>query len=86
MARVDVTEADLLAALADAARPKLTERPAGFYTMSELSVKGGVPIRTLREQMVKLRAVGRVETARVYIEGADGRITPVTAYKLKAAP
>lgn len=83
--RVDVTEADLLQALADAVKPKAAVRPRGFYTIAELAQKGGQHPTRVRDRMRLLSAQGRVERARIYVERADGSVMPVTAYKLKAA-
>lgn len=79
MARVDVTEADLLAALRDAATP---HDPDDARTVMELADAMGMTEKRARAQVAALIRAGRVECVRVTRTAMDGRAAKVPAYRL----
>ena len=80
MARVDVTEADLLAALREASSPDA--EPDDAYTVVELADRTGTPLRVMRERVGAMVRRGQVECVRVTRTAMDGRAAKVPAYRL----
>lgn len=83
MASFAISEKELLDALAASRGP--TADPRGAFVVSELATSSGIPDRTIRGRLARLKKLGLVEVLRVTREGIDGRQTPVPAYRLRKA-
>lgn len=83
MDRIEVTHAELVAALAEAAN--VTDDGGGAMTSSELSRATGRGEKWLRDHIRSLLAEDRAEVVFVQRRDIAGRPTRVPAYRLKAA-
>jgi hypothetical protein len=83
--RVEITANEILEALNEASRPKITENPPGFFVVSELAVETGVCTRTIMKRLHVASTAGRVERIMVWRERSNGRRAQVTAYRIKPA-
>jgi prolyl-tRNA editing enzyme YbaK/EbsC (Cys-tRNA(Pro) deacylase) len=83
MARVAVTEAELVAALAEAIR---SEAPEDARTVQQLALAAGVPTSRVIKTLNLLHADGRVVAHRVPHVAIDGRRTTVPAYTILPPP
>ena len=84
MARVVLSESEIIEALHHARRSDVPD-PPGAFTVAELSKKAHCAARTIREQITALRAKGLIEQFRVQREGSDGRQITVNAYRILRA-
>jgi len=82
MARVTVSESELLAALADAG-PK--PAPPHALTAAELREKLGLNSTALKKRLSRLKAEGRLEIWQTAREDVTGRVQGVPAYTIKPA-
>lgn len=80
MARIDVTETELLAALAEAEASDAG--PDDAFTVAELAERTGVSVLAMRARIGALVRAGRVESVRVTRPAMDGRAARVPAYRL----
>ena len=84
MARVVLSESEIIEALHNARRSTVPD-PPGAFTVSDLAKKAHVAHRTIREQISALRAKGLIEEFRVHRDGSDGRQIMVRAYRILRA-
>lgn len=77
-----VTEADLLDALAEATRG---EGPDDARTVAELSDEAGISVKRVRAALVTLKKAGRLHAHVVVREALDGRAAKVPAYTILPA-
>lgn len=80
MARIVITEGDLLDALASA-----STAPEDARTMAQLSLETGMGVRKLTAAMHALNAAGRLRVHRVSKIALDGRRSLVPAYTILPA-
>lgn len=81
MASIEITVGEILDALKAAeASPADAE---GFFTVTDLSQSSGVPDRTLRTWLGRLKKAGLLEVGRVRIEQLSDSTKRVPAYRLK---
>lgn len=85
MARVELSESEIIEALRNARRNKEPD-PPGAFVPSEMAKKTGQAPRTIREQIAALRERGMIETVKVHREGSDGRQIQVNAYRILKEP
>lgn len=83
MARVTITEAELMDALASSIR---SEAPEDARTVHQLAKVAGVPESRIAKTLRALASEGRVVPHRVPHVGVDGRRTTVPAYTILPAP
>lgn len=76
---LSITEAELLDALASAARG---DAPEEARTTQELADEAGVPARKVNAALRALHRQGRLVSHRVIRVGVDGRLAPVPAYTI----
>lgn len=82
MAAIAITEAELLAALADAARG--TE-PEDAKTTAEMAESAGIAPKRVLAALKVLHRAGRLQAHRVVRVGIDGRAAKVSAYTVLPA-
>lgn len=82
MASIVITEAELLDALAEAARGV---EPSEARTGPELMAATGFPEKRLRAALKALQAQGRLDVHQVTRQSLDGRAIRVPAYTVRAA-
>jgi hypothetical protein len=80
--RIEITANELLEALNEASRPKITENPPGFFVVSELSAETGVCVRVIMGRLRVAESADRVERIMVWRERSDGRRAQVPAYRI----
>lgn len=85
MARVELSELEIIEELRGALRVKQPD-PPGVFVISELAKKSGVSQETLRKQVRALMEQGRIEQIHVQRDGSDGRLLrKIPAYRILAA-
>ena len=82
MARVSITEGELIAALAEAARGSA---PEDARTIQELATEYGMPLKRVRAALHALNVAGRLAVHRVTRAALDGRQASVPAYTILPA-
>lgn len=80
MARIDISEADLFAALREASAADAG--PDDAYTVMELAERTGVSVLAMRGRIGAMVRTGSVECVRVTRTAMDGRAARVPAYRL----
>lgn len=86
MARIEITDSEILAELRNAGGRVLQPDPPGVFVVSELAAKTGTCDRVIRYQIAALRRVGRIELVHVHRVGADGRfIRKIPGYRILPA-
>ena len=80
-----ITENELIDALRNASR-RTADNPDGAMTSHEMGEALGLSHRTIIEYLRKFKRTGRLEIVRVSREGIDGRVSPVTGYRVKKTP
>ena len=84
MARVVLSESEIIEALHNARKSDVPD-PPGAFTVADLAKKAHCATRTIREQIAALRAKGLIEDFRVQRDGSDGRQIMVRAYRILRA-
>lgn len=82
---MNITESELLDAIREAARDNSSD-PQGAMTVVELADAMNLDVRIARKHVATLLRSGSMECVRVRRPSIDGRIIPIPAYRLVAAP
>lgn len=77
-----ITESELLEALRDASRRSGAD-DSGALTSHELADALGVSHVTVLVYLKRVKRAGQLEVVRINREGVDGRVSPVTGYRVK---
>jgi hypothetical protein len=85
MARIIISEAEIIEALSSARR-ELPPDPLGAFTVRELAKKAHKAEATIRGEIATLKEKGLIEEVQLYRSRSNGRPLMVPGFRVLAAP